>query len=216
MAEKKPLIIYHAGRHGIDGIRKNTFASIERALKESARAIECDVCLDRENRICIGHRSRPPKNAPTLKEVLDYIGGRALLNLDIKNPEAKEPVVRVLKEALSSGIWKPEQIVPSSFHHETVIYIKKHVPNLHVGIINDGLLRIPVLSHLYHTWKIDGVHLEWENILMDIEDGFQFRDVAQKLDMYIWVWTINTKKAYEQAVAYGVDGIFTDKPELFF
>ena len=62
---------------------------------------------------------------------------------------------------------------------------------------------------------VANIHIEKDNIYMDKEFGCQFYKEARKHNMQIWVWTINTKEIFDDMVAYGVDGIFTDHPELF-
>lgn len=211
MESKTPLLIYHRGRHG-KGIRckENTIGAFECAIKEGARMIEFDVWTG----LRVTHDQNPSIAVPTLEEVLDAIHARCAVNIEIKSPQAAESVMGVIDDALTLGCWRSSQIVVSSFHHKTAITMKQQFPRLRVGVINVG-----VVEPYYIDWlgrqNIDNLHLAWESVSMDIEDGCRMRCAAHVSNMHIWIYTVNTKEIFDMAVKYGAEAIFTDKPQLF-
>jgi glycerophosphoryl diester phosphodiesterase len=208
----KPLLIYHRGLHGnIAGrdIQENTIEAFEAAVADGAKMIEFDVWTG----LRVAH-DPGNNNAPTLPEVLGVIGGRAGVNIEIKSPAALEAALQTIRSALKSGLWTPEKIVVSSFHHASAIQVKNELPELRVGIINDGVLDGRYLWML-RQHNIQNLHMEWANIYMDRENGCLFQHVARIFGFEIWVWTVNKLDIFETMVDYGVDAVFTDRPDLF-
>lgn len=211
---KKPIIAYHRGRHGKmpDGkiIPENSLAAFEAALKDGAKIIELDV--ERDTFIC--HDAEIPSGAPKLKEVLDLIQGRSILNVEIKSPLVTKEVVSILNNALKGPNWKPEHFVISAFDHGALIECKKNLPNIKMGALFEGVL-LPSYIDQISQQGIDNIHTEWRTILMDAQSGNLLRSAALKNKMEIWVYTVNSRSVYEALLDYGVDVIFTDKAELF-
>lgn len=211
MCGQKPLIIYHRGRHG-RGIRikENTLLAFERAIKEGAVMIEFDVQGD----LKVAHDPNPDSSAPTLWGVMDVLRARTKVNIEIKSPKGVPELLEVIEDAITMGCWTANQIVVSSFHHETAIRVKKVFPEIAVGVVNRG-----VLAPAYVNWlareSVDNLHVEWLDIIMDIENGHRMRDAALANNMQIWAWTVNTKVIFDTVVEYGAEAIFTDKPQLF-
>ncbi len=210
---RKPRIIYHRGRHGLVGgreIRENTIEAFEAAAAEGAPMIEFDVWTG----LRVAHD--PGRNAasPTLKQALAAIRGRAGVNIEVKSPRALERTIAAVRFALDSGVWIPEQFVLSSFHHASAAEAKRLLPEVRVGVINDGVLEATYLEWLRDR-NIDNLHIEWMNVYMDREAGYPFRDEARRLGFAIWVWTVNSEAVFNAAAAYGADAVFTDRPDLF-
>jgi glycerophosphoryl diester phosphodiesterase len=208
---KKPLIIYHRGRHGKDiRIKENTLKAFARAVKEGAAMIEFDVW----GGLCVAHDPNPDSTVPTLEDALECIRGRCAVNIEIKSPRVAHAVAGVIVRELSLGRYREDQIVISSFHHGAAIRLKRLFSRLCVGVVNDG-----VLEPLYIEWLakqgINNLHVGWVNIYMDIENGCRMRAAAQANHMQIWAWTVNTQEVFETVVEYGVAAVFTDKPQLF-
>lgn len=211
--DRKPLIIYHRGRHEqVDGreIPENTIAAFETAVAEGARMIEFDIWTG----LRIAHDPDKNTNAPTLQEALNAIGGRSGVNLEIKSPKALKKAVLTVKLALNSELWSPEQIVISSFHHASAILAKALISNIRVGVINDGVLEPTYLKWLRNQ-GVSNLHIEWMNVYMDMENHCRFRDTARDLGFEIWVWTVNDNDKFNVMKKYGVDAVFTDRPDLF-
>jgi glycerophosphoryl diester phosphodiesterase len=209
----KPKIIYHRGRHGQISnslyLNENTLAAISQAIEESAEIIEIDVWND----LKVMH-DPGDMPAPKLLEIIDLIDAQCSLNIEIKSPKVAVEVIKIVKQKIEAGKWKSSQFIISAFHHQTALYCKQELPNVRVAVISDG---IPLPSYLYMLAEegIQNLHVQWANIYMDIEANYEMRRVVRECKMEIWVWTVNSKEIYNTLCLYGVDAIFTDRPELF-
>lgn len=210
---RKPMLIYHRGRHGlVNGkeIKENTLEAFEAAVAEGAWMIEFDVWTG----LRVAHDPGANMSAPTLQQVLGVIGGKSDVNIEVKSPAVIHEAIRVVQTALRSGRWTPRQIVISSFHHASAVFAKRLAPNLRVGIISDGVLE-PVYLDWLCQQGIKNLHMEWMNIYMDMENKCRFRDYARELGFKIWVWTVNDAAKFAVMTEYGADAVFTDRPDLF-
>lgn len=208
-----PKIIYHRGRHGVPGadgnlILENTRAAFAQAVAEGAGWIELDVW----DNLVVAHDPGP--SAVTLPEVLDLVAGGVGVNIEIKSPLVLSKVIKEVKYRLTQSIWQTSDFVLSAFHHATAVECKKQLSEVTVSVINDGVL-LPEYIRRLADFGINNLHLEWSSLYMDGEAGHQLRETAQDLGMKIWTWTVNRLDIYEIVVRYGVDGVFTDRPDLF-
>lgn len=206
-------VIYHRGRHGVlpDGrmIQENSLAAFEEALAEHAEIVELDVWND----LRIAHDPVGSQAVPTLPEVLALLAGRCVVNIEIKSPAVALDVVACVRDVLKQPCWGPDKFIISAFHHATALQCKAIAPFLRVGVINDGVLLLPYVEQLRSN-GIDNLHLEWANIYMDIEAGYELRDAIRASGMQLWVWTVNSIEVLNTVAAYGVDAVFTDRPDL--
>ena len=208
----KEQVIYHRGRHGVDGIKENSLPAIYRAVDEGATMIEFDVWED----LKITHNPNDNPNTPRLGQVLGAIDGRCHVNIEVKSPRMATDVLATIRGALkkAGSKWRIEQFVISSFHHKTATWFKLHEPMLHVGVIFDGVPDAEYIERLKER-GIDTLHIQWMNALMDKEGGHDLLDIARTLRMPIWAWTVNDYPTALEMYVYGAERIFTDKPELF-
>lgn len=204
-------VIYHRGRHGIDGVKENSLEAMRRAVSEGAHMIEFDVF----DGLRIAHDPlHLTPDTPTLREVLDVINGACAVNIEIKSPRMAVDVFATIKDAWRGGAWKAEQFIISSFHHKTAAYFKAWTPSFKVGAIFDAVPSPTYIAELKNM-GIDNLHIEWMNVLMDKEGGYELLNAAQALRMSIWVWTVNDLSTAQIVENYGAERIFTDRPELF-
>ncbi len=207
-----PLIIYHRGRHGKVGerdIEENTIIAFEAAISEGAKMIEFDVWTG----LRIAHDPGKNNHAPTLSQALSAIRGRSGVNLEIKSPKALKGALSAIKSVLELKQFLPEQIVISSFHHQSAILAKTIMPQLSVGIICDGVLE-PIYLEWLRNQGVTNLHIEWMNVYMDMENNCRLRDYAKSFGFAIWVWTVNDRKKFKVMKKYGADGVFSDRPDL--
>lgn len=234
---EKPIIIYHRGRHGDDiGIDESTIPAIERALAEGAESIEIDIRLHGPSgALFITHdpwldrttngqgkltdhsfeqvrafRTKHGSQLALFDEVLDVVPENCQLVLDIKSPRAS---FVALQKIMSRGRLNKGQFLFSSFHHEILEAIKKTCSWAPVGAIMDC---VPTTEYLHRLADIgvSYIHIEKDNIYMDQEFGCNFRAATRRYKINISVWTVNTQEIFQDMITYGVDGVFTDCPNL--
>lgn len=207
-----PRIIYHRGRHGslADGrvVKENSLDAFREAVRERAEMVEFDVWTG----LKVVHDPDTGEEAPHVSDVLDILCGRTSVNVELKSPGAAGDVLRLIGRGLSSGVWKPSEVVLSSFHHETVLRCKKTLPAVRVGAIMDGV-PLPGYIEGLRAAGIDNLHIHWSNIYMDAENGGVLRALAQRLGMKVWVWTVNAPEVYQVVAEYGAEAVFTDTPD---
>lgn len=203
-------VIYHRGRHGIDGIKENSLEAMRRAVSDGAHMIEFDVWED----LKISHEPNGGPNTPTLPEVLDVIDGACAVNIEIKSPRMATDIYAAIKDAWGKGSWRRDEFIISSFHHKTAAWFKMQAPFLKVGAIFDAVPYPTYIAALKNE-GIDNLHIEWMNVLMDKESGHELLNAAHALRMPIWVWTVNDVTTAQTVETYGAERIFTDRPDLF-
>ena len=152
-------IIAHRGIHDNKETPENSLKAFAKALNRNI-PIELDVQLTKDNIIVVFHdyslfRMTGKKaylqdltynelqelylldtkeKIPTLKEVLDLIQGKVLIDIEVKNSNSIDKLCRILKEEL----FNYNNYILKSFHPLIVRKLKKVFPNKEVGfLIND-------------------------------------------------------------------------------
>ena len=168
----------------------------------------------RERIAIIAHDSDHRNDSLTVWKALYEINGRCAVNIEIKDPSVAVEIADQIIDLTSRPIWKMNQFVVSSFHHETVFEIKRRIPALCVGAIMDC---VPALSYLntLHALGVANLHMQLMNADMDTQNGSLFMKRAKELGMHVWVWTVNDLATAQRVFDWGAERIFTDKPCLF-
>ena len=152
-------IIAHRGIHDNKETPENSLKAFAKALNRNI-PIELDVQLTKDNIIVVFHdysllRMTGKKaylqdltynelqelylldtkeKIPTLKEVLDLIQGKVLIDIEVKNSNYIDKLCRILKEEL----FNYNNYILKSFHPLIVRKLKKNFPDKEVGfLIND-------------------------------------------------------------------------------
>ncbi len=217
-------LIYHRGRHGYVEqkghfvlLGENSLESFKASIKEGARMIEFDARKNPAGGLSfpiIAHDPCAGSGVPTIVDALDAIAGKASVNIEIKDPEIWERTLEILRWYITHGKYKAEQFVISSFHHATVVAIKKRSKHLTVGAIMDGV-PLPHYVSVLARAGIDNLHMEYMNADMDMQSGSAFMTRAKEHGMHVWVWTVNDIATAKRVYDWGGERIFTDKPFLF-
>jgi glycerophosphoryl diester phosphodiesterase len=223
----KPLVIAHRGdtKAGVE----NTLAAVEAALRSEIDGVEVDLRLTQDGEIVLFHdedlrrlagadlqveesplarlREFRLKGAviPTLAELLDLVGDRKLLNLEIKTfrwtgRRLEERLVDLLRTFRLN-----DSILISSFYPLPLRRLKRLTPSLKRGylfkdklflhkqampFVNPFSIHAP-LSHLSHPWL----------------------EAARKAGRRFFVWTVNGENDMKRCIDADVDGIITDEPQ---
>ncbi len=218
------LCIGHRGACGHEP--ENTLRSVRRALEMGADGVEIDVhwhegelivihdstlnrttnglgplrrrSLARLRRLDAGKRER----IPFLREVIDAVGGRALLNIELKGAGTAGPVVALLREYLGNG-WAAENFLISSFHRKELRHLRDC--GLRIGILfGRSPRRFRPLAEELGAWSI---HVPLGRVTPGLV-GDVHADGRKLL-----VYTVNERADMDRMDAMGVDGIFSDFPD---
>ncbi len=142
---------------------------------------------------------------PTLKEVLDLVDGRLVINVEVKNaPDAYPGIEDDLIELLDAYGYS-ETIIVSSFDHDFLKRFAAKTSAYKTGLLINGLLLdLPAYASAVGTtaWHPQFVNLRADQVKLAKQAGIEVN-----------VWTLNEVSEWISAVRMGVDGIVTDDPE---
>jgi len=144
------------------------------------------------------------ERVPLLREVLDAVDRRALVNIELKGRGTAEPVLALLKEYTVHRGWMPSDFLLSSFNRTEMRQARGG--GFPIGILFARSARIfRPLARALGAWSI---HVP----LGHVTPGLVAR--VHKDDRKVYVFTVNTREDMERLEKMGVDGIFTDYPNL--
>jgi glycerophosphoryl diester phosphodiesterase len=216
------LKVGHRGARAYE--TENTLESFARAITLGANAIELDVRQSKDGRLIVCHDDNLKKvfdidlpvgqaslkqlkdmtggKIATLEESLAFIGSRTeKILVELKEPGYEKKVI----DHIISGKME-NRVIVVSFHEEVLAAVRKLNAKIETGLIYaksrnsvEAALRLNA-RYLLPLYRF--VHTK------DVEK-------AHKNSLKIIVWTINTKEEAEKFIAKGVDGIATDKPDIF-
>ena len=220
-------ILAHRGARG--HAPENTLAAFDKALVLGAKWIELDVQLH-DGQLWVFHDQRLERctngvgwlvdhktaalraldagggqKIPVLDEVLDHLGGRVNLNIELKTGDGTATAVATALRAHCAKGWKPEQFLVSSFHLPELRDFKRRLPEVALGVLLCG---VPL--DLASAASVLGAQVV--SMDRDFADPALIAD-AQARGMKVFVFTVNEREDIARFRAAGVDGVFSDFPE---
>ncbi|MCX7828975.1 MAG: glycerophosphodiester phosphodiesterase family protein [Thermanaerothrix sp.] len=235
----KMLVIGHRGAAGL--APENTLRAIRTGLQLGVHGVEVDVQLTRDGQPVIIHdfsvdRTSDGSGAvevltleeirrldagswfspefqgeriPTLMEVLETVPGNVTLNLELKQLTFRR---RGLEEAVAKtlkGFGRWDNVIISSFDHKALRTIKELLEDVRIGLLTYNYLLNPGAYVDGLGFTPYSVHPAFE--LVDREDAEAFKNRGLKILSY----PVNPPDTARELEELGVDGIFTDRPDLF-
>jgi glycerophosphoryl diester phosphodiesterase len=203
---------------------ENTLESFNKAIKSGANAIELDVRQSKDRKLVVIHDDNLKKvfgkdvlvsrvtlkdlkqltenKVPTLEEALEFIDKKVeKILVELKEVGYENKVLEIVKK----GKLKDRAVI-ISFHEETLINVRKLDKTIETGLV-------------YAKYKnpVDAALRLNAQYLVTLYRFTHTRDVekAHKNNLKVIVWTINTKQEVEEYIAKGIDGIASDKPDIF-
>lgn len=146
---------------------------------------------------------------PTLREVLIWLSTTTMqLNIELKTdiiryPGIEEKVVDLVREFHLSN-----QIVFSSFNHESVSLLAALAPEIPRAILYDEPLKDPIAEAKKH--EANGLHPNFTLLTKE------FVQTAQQQGYIFRPYTINEYDDLQKMIDYGIDVIITDWPARAF
>jgi glycerophosphoryl diester phosphodiesterase len=137
---------------------------------------------------------------------LDLISGRAGVNIELKGERTAPHVAALLSELIHNGEWKPDRILVSSFNHSELAGFKTRCSNVPIGAL---FMDTPAeLDSIKNNMGCYSVHLSRNHVKRETVEH------AHRLGMRVFIYTVNRQKDVERLKNMGVDGIFTDYPDV--
>ena len=225
---KKLICFAHRGASGHEP--ENTLSAVEKAISLGTDWIEVDVYAVKGELIVI-HDERLERTTngagyvrdksladlrslnagkgqriPTLREVLDSVNRRAGINVELKGPKTARLAVILIEEYVRERQWNYEQFIVSSFNRRQLIKVKKLNPHIRIGILIDLPRRhYAIFARRYDAYSV--------HVQIDLARA-RFVARAHERGLKVFVYTVNSSEDIDRLQALGVDGIFTDFPEL--
>ena len=219
----KPLIYGHRGSPF--KAPENTIASIKKALEDGCEAVEIDVRKTKDNEIVVIHDIRVDRTAngkgfvsdftlnelkklsfngekiPTLNEVIDFVGKKANIIIELKEENLENDIEKIIKK---NGFLDNAIII--SFYHKLIKNIKNFNKKIKTGIL---LVGKPVDTiELAHEAQADYLFLHYAYVDKELVNK------AHKNNLKVYVWNIDAIKDLEEMLKLNVDGTGSNKPDV--
>lgn len=208
---------------------ENSLAAIARALDLGVYAIEIDI-YQVEGELLVTHDRRLGKvvsgqgiitdvslaylqqqrldngeSLPTLQQVMELVGDRALLNIEIKGAGCVPPLRGLLDKFCREGQQSYEQYLVSSFDHQQLYLCLQQLPQVKRGVLIEGIpLDYANCCAALQAYSFN-THLSFLSAEL-LED-------ARKRGLENWVYTANHEQDWAWLRSLGVDAVFTDRPD---
>jgi glycerophosphoryl diester phosphodiesterase len=145
---------------------------------------------------------------PTLEEVIDLAGNRAMLNIEIKNCPIRHPGIEKRIVDLLDRKGFRDRVVVSSFDHRALAEMKRIA-----GDVKTGMLYNAVWIKFADEVRALGVHSIHPSL--DAAEGGQLA-WAKSHGLMVYCWVARERSAIERCRASGlIDGVMVNELELF-
>ena len=235
----QPVIFAHRGASA--HAPENTLASFELALAQRADAIELDVKLSADGQVVVIHdpsvdRTTDGKGKvkdltlaelkaldagsffsqefagekiPTLEEVFETLGNRTFINVELTNYTTRHDQLVEAVCMLVKKHQRQKRVLFSSFFASNLSKARSYLPEVPRGLLAmNGLLGVWARSFGFTFGKYEALHPN----LKDINQ--QEVNRVHRLKRLVYVYTVNEEDDIRRLFSWGVDGIFTDDPQL--
>jgi len=217
------IIMGHRGAAALEP--ENTLLSIGRAIEIGVNAVEIDVHLSKDKEIVVIHDSTVDRTTdgtgpvcsftvdelkkldagkgqriPTLQEVIDFIGNKVDLVIELKEGETVESVFQLIKR---NNI--EDSVYVISFWHRLVKTIKEMDSHIKTGVLFVGC---PVDTSIATQASADALVMNYSFTDM------KFVQTAHKENLKVVVWNIDKRNLIKPYADMGVDGIGTNDPRV--
>jgi glycerophosphoryl diester phosphodiesterase len=235
----QPIIFAHRGASTY--APENTIAAFELALTQNADAIELDVKLSSDGHAIVIHDPTVDRTTgshgrvkdlplrelqsldagrffsekfhgekiPTLEEVFETVGWRTFINVELTNyttpsDQLVETVCMLVKKC---GL--QDHVMFSSFFASNLSKARAYLPDVPSGLLAyKGVVGAWARSFGFNFGRYQALHPHVTDVTS------QQVQRVHRLNRRIHVWTVNAAEDMRHLFHWGVDGIFTDDPQL--
>ncbi len=174
---------------------ENTPAAFERAIEIGADFVEFDIHAAPDGSLVVCH-DPPVGGEPRLEEVVDQCSGRIGLMCELKSPwryRRDDVVARTV-------VLLPEDAVVVGFESHALRQVRGLRTRQHVG------LGVSIQRAATFAWG--------GRLLGSARARRRGIELARSLGLKTTVYTVNDPVRMRELAALGVDGIFSDRPDL--
>lgn len=225
MLNKKVLLVAHRGASFYEP--ENTLRAVRRAIELGADMVEVDVRLSKDGFVIVIHDETVDRTTngtgyvkekslkelksldagfgekiPTLEEVIETVKGKIKLIVELKNQGFEDKVVGILKKKNFV-----EDVIVASFFHKAIRRVKELNNKIKTGVI---FRCSPVnVTDLALKSKADILFPEYKYVTSET-----VKEIHRE-NLEVYVWTVDDPEKAKVFVEMNVDGIVTNKPDLF-
>lgn len=234
-----PIIFAHRGASA--HAPENTLAAFELAIEQGADGLELDVKLSADGKVVVIHDPTVDRTTgthgrvkdlplaelraldagtpfsvkfndqkiPTLEEVFETVGNRIIINVELTNYTTPRDHLVESVCILVKKFGMQKRVLFSSFLASNLSNARSYLPNVPTGLLAlDGILGLWPRSFGFAFGKYDALH---PNIKNATQQQIYF---VHRLKRRVHVWTVNEEADLRRLFKWGVDGVFTDDPQL--
>lgn len=235
----RPVIFAHRGASA--HAPENTLAAFELALAQNADGIELDVKLSADGQAVVIHDPTVDRTTgahgwvkdmsftelrtldagayfsenfrgekiPSLQEVFEAVGRRTFINVELTNYNTPRDVLVETVCMLVKRFGLHERVLFSSFLASNLSKARAYLPEVPRGLLSlNGFMGAWARSFGFNFGRYQALHPYLRDVSLQ-----QVRRV-HRLNRRIHVWTVNAADDMGRLFHWGVDGIFTDDPQL--
>lgn len=217
--------MWRIGHRGACGYApENTLASFEKALALGVEGIELDVRVSLDQQAMVIHDATLDRTTsemglvkhstsdvlqqwgiPTLEEVCNLVANRCLLNIEIKEKAAVDPVLYLLKKRIRKKKLTNSDFIISAFEWDILDEIRVQHSTYRLGVLTEENLEVA----LQFAQKIGAFSLHPDHNLLTFEAVKSIQHHGSK----VFPWTVNDPEKIKTLKAWKVDGIISDFPD---
>lgn len=209
---------------------ENTLEAFADAVKNNFEAIELDIQFSKDGFPVVFHdvnlrrltgkfaevndltlpqlkelRIDKKYSIPTLSEVLEIIGGKLIVIVEIKNPRAVEEVVKQLEKTIKEDSWSYNQFIISSFNWKVLEEVSKLNREIKLGVLTE--VQLEKALAFAERIKADCIFPHFSLLNAEI-----CQEIAQK-NIKIYPWTVNQIDDIKRMKTLKINGIISDFPQ---
>lgn len=226
-----PLLIAHRG--GMFHRPQNSLAAFEFSVRQGIEWVECDIRLTRDDVPILYHDDRlsTPNDGwksvrelnykqlkpvdigggqriPTLRKLLREFHDKLHFDLEIKEIDAVEKTLPLIREFAIT-----DRIVITSFIPEALQLVNESMPETQTGLLIDRLTgNITGARSAVNAAALLGCRLVAPDYRL-IKD--EWITSAHGAGMQVMAWTVNHRPDGIRLIEMGVDGLISDRPDIF-
>lgn len=211
-------------------VPENTLASFQKALDLGADGIEFDVHVCATGELVVIHDFTVDRTTngsgevskmtlsqlkalivegnqaiPTLDEVIELVGKKCFVNIEMKGRHTAQPISDFLKRLITEKGYTYNDFIVSSFQREELEAMHKLNPNVHLGILTQASMK--EAWDWAEEFNVKAIHPHFSLLT---ESNVK---KAQEAGYKIYTWTVNEPEDIARIKSYNVDGIISDYPE---
>jgi glycerophosphoryl diester phosphodiesterase len=235
----RPIIFAHRGASA--HAPENTLAAFELALRQGADGIELDAKLSKDNQVVVIHDQIVDRTTegtgnvkslslaeirkldagshfdiafkgeviPTLDEVCKAVGQMTFINIELTNYASKTDPLPDRVAAVVRKNKLTRRVIFSSFNPLALFRIHRLIPEAPIGLLaQPGVRGTWARSWLARAIPFQALHPDYSDVTTAMIEHLH------RSGRLIFTYTVNQESDMWHLFQMGVDGIFTDDPEL--